>query len=437
MSICEDSPREASDRNSGAQLTQEYILKFAAALLRESEKYKSAKDTFFFKYLGKKASDLSKMRESFPIYRINEVLVAVSHFFGEKCQANFSKDFSYEGTSLSPTFVSVSKSRIEKETVISEGYSHCEYKNFKFILCVSLSGRTPYFEIYYPSQNLKKLEEMLSNFREYYKKVSFLKGEKLELLPSGFLTFLYYPKLDWRDVILKEDLKTDTVLNLVLPLSNRKYFERERIPWRRGVLLGGQPGVGKTQICRILYNQLGCTVILATSKSLTDEYQVKLLFDAARDLNPTLIILEDLDFIGISRDLRQNPILGELLNQLDGASPNEGVFVLATTNRPELLDRALANRPSRFDIKLELNLPSVEEREKLLMLFMEGKTLKENIDLKELASRTDGLTGAHLKELVTYASLLSLQREQKGITQDDIKKATQHLIEKKPIVMAR
>lgn len=180
---------------------------------------------------------------------------------------------------------------------------------------------------------------------------------------------------------------------------------------------------GKTQVCRILCNQLkDVTVLWATPKAVQDEDDIAMLFDAARHYHPALIIIEDIDFIGSSRDFSKDPSLGELLNQLDGNDPNLGVFVIATTNRPEMLDSALANRPSRFDVLIEFKLPDKEVCKSLIKLFSQNMTFDKELNLENLAISMKELTGAQIKESFVYSKLVAIYNKEEIVAIDDVLK---------------
>jgi len=292
-------------------------------------------------------------------------------------------------------------------------------------------GNYSEFCIFGVESDEKIIHELSSEIKKWMQENNFLRGERLEYLPRGTFGFLEYGKVDWNSLIISETLKDKVILNLIFTLNNEKLCKKYNIPWRRGVLLAGIAGTGKTQLARVLCNMLNdnVTIIWATPKALYDEEKVKLLFDAGRYFAPSLLIIEDIDFIGKSRDIRTDPITGELLTQLDGNSPNHGVFVLATTNRPELLDKALIERPSRFDVKLIFDLPNDEARLKMVKYFSIGKQFS-GITREEIARMTTGLTGAYIKEIIVYGTLLSLKENKKLIEREHIEKAIHEVKEK-------
>jgi ATP-dependent 26S proteasome regulatory subunit len=142
----------------------------------------------------------------------------------------------------------------------------------------------------------------------------------------------------------------------------------------------------------------------------------------ARHYYPTLIIIEDIDFIGTSRDFAQDPSLGELLNQLDGNDPNFGIFVIATTNRPEMLDNALANRPSRFDVLIEFKLPDKDSCKNLIKLFSKNMVFDKELNLENLALSMKDLTGAQIKESIIYAKLVAIHNSKEIVAIEDVLK---------------
>lgn len=178
---------------------------------------------------------------------------------------------------------------------------------------------------------------------------------------------------------------------------------------KRGLLLHGPPGVGKTLTILYLAGRMpGRTTILATGRALG---AIGLLAQLARHLAPALIVLEDVDLIAADRGLPPGqaggPLLFELLNELDGLRDDCDVIFALTTNRPETLEAALAARPGRVDLVVEFPLPDAAGRRRLLALYARGLALR-GVDLDALADRLDGASPAYIKELLRKAVLLAL-----------------------------
>jgi hypothetical protein len=174
---------------------------------------------------------------------------------------------------------------------------------------------------------------------------------------------------------------------------------------RRGLLLHGPPGTGKTMTATYIVGQLGGrTVILLTGRSLgLIEQSVAM----ARMLAPSMVVLEDVDLVAEERTQQgvgTNAVLFELLNQMDGLTEDADIVFLLTTNRPELLEPALASRPGRIDQAVEIPLPDADGRRRLLALYSEGLTV-ELADPESLVERTDGVSAAFVRELLRKAAL--------------------------------
>ena len=132
----------------------------------------------------------------------------------------------------------------------------------------------------------------------------------------------------------------------------------------------------------------------------------------ARELSPTVILFEDIDYIGKDREGYSgsfDKITGELLNQLDGVQSNEGIITLASSNYPKSLDKALRNRPGRFDIRVRFELPDSDLREKMLNKFF-GLTDRSDLDMNDMIDKSEGYTGAYIKELVVATIMLAVTK---------------------------
>lgn len=210
-------------------------------------------------------------------------------------------------------------------------------------------------------------------------------------------------KASFDDLVLAGPLKERIRRDFREFLGARAAYERLGLPWRRGVLLLGPPGNGKTHCVRALVKELGVASLYVQSvrhRYETDEANLKKVFERARQLRPCVLVFEDIDAM----------ITGEnrsfFLNQLDGFDKNVGLVVIATTNHPERLDPAILDRPSRFDRKYHFELPVLAERLAYLASWRERLATTAPWDIEAttfLAERTDGFSFAYLKELVVSA----------------------------------
>jgi hypothetical protein len=227
---------------------------------------------------------------------------------------------------------------------------------------------------------------------------------------GALLHFLDRPRLDRSELILPPAL-LDAIERQVLGIA--RHAERLLASGqhlKRGVLLHGAPGTGKTHTIRYLLGQLpGVTVVVISGHALR---WIAEACSVARLLQPSVVVIEDVDLIAEERAHRngQHPLLFQLLNEMDGLGEDANVTFLLTTNRPELLETALAARPGRIDHAAELPLPDEDARRKLIALY-KGSLVLELSDPEAVITRTDGVTASFLKELLRRAALFAAEAE--------------------------
>ena len=192
----------------------------------------------------------------------------------------------------------------------------------------------------------------------------------------------------------------------------------------RGIILAGPPGTGKTMIGKWLAASTGMTSILVSAEMIRNRGSIKSVYARARKLSPSLIIVEDIDTTGgMDRRVADHPLLGEFLQCMDGMVKNSGVITLATTNHSRSIDPAIADRPGRFDRVIEVTLPGLEQRQRILERKIEGIEKHTSISkklLKSIANRSKGLSGAWVVEIIQFAQVLALSRNDELMTADDL-----------------
>ncbi len=206
-----------------------------------------------------------------------------------------------------------------------------------------------------------------------------------------------------------------------------------RIP--KGVLLVGPPGTGKTLLAKAVAGEAGVGFLSISGSDFVELYvgvgasRVRDLFKEAAKSTPCIIFIDEIDAVGRQRGTgvggghdEREQTLNQLLVEMDGFSANEGVVVLAATNRVDVLDPALL-RPGRFDRQVYVGLPDIKGREEILKVHTRGKPLAEDVELSEVAKGTPGFTGADLENLTNEGALLAARRNQKFITMADLKEA--------------
>lgn len=206
-------------------------------------------------------------------------------------------------------------------------------------------------------------------------------------------------KAAWSDLVLLESTVKTLRENTIEFFESEGEFGRMGIPWKRGILMTGPPGNGKTHAIRVILNQLPVPRLIVKNFG-DDADDVQDVFDKVRELAPCVLVLEDID------SLIKPGLLSAVLNSLDGTEPLQGVLVLATTNHPERLDPAIRNRPSRFDRVLEFGPPALAERRRLLRKFLmraPEEARPSASEISRLAKQTEGFSYAYLKELAVSA----------------------------------
>jgi len=242
------------------------------------------------------------------------------------------------------------------------------------------------------------------------------------------------PKVTFNDVAGVEEAKEE-LKEVVEFLKDPERFRRlgARIP--KGVLLLGPPGCGKTLLARAVAGEAGVPFFFISGSEFVEMFvgvgaaRVRSLFEQAKQHKPCIVFIDELDAVGRQRGAglggghdEREQTLNELLVQMDGFDPNEGIIVIAATNRPDILDPALL-RPGRFDRRIVVDPPDLRGRHEILKIHTRNKPLDEDVDLELLAKRTPGFTGADLANLVNEAAILAARKKKERISMRDFEEA--------------
>ena len=255
-------------------------------------------------------------------------------------------------------------------------------------------------------------QEVLRELADLRHRLNVYRGQLLELAlghggPS--ITFPVLAATSREDVVLPEHTLRRVERHTLDVVTHRDALRLAGQHLKRGLLLFGPPGTGKTHTMRYVVQQLrGATVILLSGQSL---HAVAMITQMARDLQPAVVVLEDVDLVAEDRGFGPgpNPVLFSLLDAMDGAAADADLLFLLTTNRADLLEPALAARPGRVDVAVEIPLPDADARRRLLALYTRGVPLAlTEADVDDVVTRTDGVTASFVKELVRRAVLEAL-----------------------------
>tara|TARA_B000000557_G_scaffold262461_1_gene263309 strand:- start:4027 stop:5241 length:1215 start_codon:yes stop_codon:yes gene_type:complete len=226
-----------------------------------------------------------------------------------------------------------------------------------------------------------------------------------------------------------------------LPLNKPEAFDKMGLTPPKGVLLTGPPGTGKTMLAKAISNSTSATFLGLVGSELAQKFigeggrLVRELFDLAKEKAPSIIFIDEIDSIGSKRldsstsgDREVQRTLMQLLSEMDGFESNQNVKIIAATNRPELLDKALL-RPGRFDRIIEIGLPDRDARENILQILTKQMSLDNSTLLKKIAHKTEGFSGAELKALVMEAGIKAISEEKDTVSENNFLEALQLIVE--------
>lgn len=247
------------------------------------------------------------------------------------------------------------------------------------------------------------------------------------------------PKVTFNEVAGIQEAKEE-LTDIVKFLKNPESFNKIGARMPKGILLVGEPGTGKTLLARAVAGEAEVPFYFISGSDFVELFvgvgasRVRDLFKEAKKEKSAIIFIDEIDAVGRARGAglgggndEREQTLNSLLVEMDGFEVNSGIIVMAATNRPDILDKALL-RPGRFDKKIIIDRPDLEGREEILKIHMKGKKISSNVDVHTLALRTPGFVGADLENLINEAALLAVKNERKTINMEDCEEAIERVI---------
>lgn len=246
-------------------------------------------------------------------------------------------------------------------------------------------------------------------------------------------------KTTFKDVAGAKEAKEELKEVVEFLKSPKKFVDMgAKIP--KGVLLLGPPGTGKTLVAKAVAGEAGVPFFNISGSEFVEMFvgvgasRVRDLFKQAKKKAPAIVFIDEIDAVGRHRGAglgggndEREQTLNQILVEMDGFETNANIIVIAATNRPDVLDPALL-RPGRFDRRVTLDLPDIKEREAILKIHSKNKKLEENIDLKNIAQRTPGFSGADLANLINEAAILTARKDKKIIEMDALRESIEKVI---------
>jgi hypothetical protein len=282
---------------------------------------------------------------------------------------------------------------------------------------------------------------LLRALRAAMREHNVFRGRIISLHQSGHegavgVQFHALPTVERDGVVLPEGTLERLERHSIGVAENADWLRSAGKHLKRGVLLHGPPGTGKTlSVMYLLHAMPGRTTILLTGRGLG---LIEQALAIGRDLAPATFVFEDIDLVAAERTMEfgGEGVLFELLNQMEGLAEDEDLLFLLTTNRPDIIEPALAARPGRVDLALEIPLPDLDGRRRLLALYGEGIDI-DAATQRDLVERSDGVSGAFIKELTRQAWLRDALERRDGPTAEDLRRVLDELLEERSTLTRR
>ncbi|MFC2038746.1 AAA family ATPase [Chloroflexota bacterium] len=340
------------------------------------------------------------------------------------------KVFGILGPSDEPIYSNVQTDYEVHESCLTDGVMLIEKNGIRMAITIVSNG---YIQIAVNPENREEAKKLLLEINQYMDDHNYYKGKRIKF--DGKISFLDVKQKEWDSIILDADVKTSIRLNAVGFLRNIAQIEKVGIPPKRGIILAGDPGTGKTIICKALMTEaVNITCITTEAYGQYSGGYISDLYYLADDLSPSIVFLEDIDFIGQERQeiYHGNPPLLTLLAEMDGITEKKGIVTVATSNFFETLDKALCERPSRFDCVYKINLPNPKQRTELVKNIAEKIPCSENVQ-EHIVTNTEGFTPAQIQGVLHSMAISQIANGQENMqfTNTDVDSAIAQINYKK------
>lgn len=329
-----------------------------------------------------------------------ELLTWALHRYIEKNRLEVIGTLAYQ--SPEPVYIDVNTDYDKRENLLINGQLLIQKNDCRLIVTVDINLKwRNSIQVHGPVRKKKALDEFIGSINKIVDRENFYRNKKIEF--GERLRFLSFHATLWHSIVLDPAVKREIRGNTVGFLDKNDVWSKHGIPIKRGILLAGEPGTGKTMVCKAIMAEAEEVTCITTNayRLETDEY-ISELYELAQDLSPCIVFIEDIDLIGQNREefgYRSGPALLSLLAVLDGVEEKHGIVTVATTNNLETLDKAIRHRPSRFDRVIKLPSPSLEERRELISLLCEKIPISKPAQ-DYIAHKAEHCTPAQLQEII-------------------------------------
>jgi len=369
-------------------------------------------DRVLLRVLGTDVLKQTSIEVPIPFYKTAVYARAINHSLSGKETKVI--DIKWGEIYVPASYEELEVKRNTKERLLVSGFI-CVKDEVPLILHFRPGFRCQWLTVYSRKSQVEKASELLKNIQSFVKQNNPWKNEKV----TPFGRFLPLSSIDLSKVILAPDIAERLNKTVLKFFDSKSKFVAADIPFKRGVIFSGVPGTGKTLSGKVIMSSVkDVTFIWVTAKDFNN-LSTSYLFDMARELQPAVLFIEDVD-----RCL-QGSTLDAIKTQMDGLESNEGILTILSTNFPEQLPKTLIDRPGRFDDVIEFTLPDTVLRLKVLWLYSKTMGIKDKkYTLAKIAKMSEGLTPAHLKEVLISAYI---SNETSELTFEDLKSSLDHL----------
>lgn len=319
------------------------------------------------------------------------------------------------GREESCTYRLIQTSADEKIPVLSVGVIFLKIKNNSVAIMlgsdVTLTGNSigrDWINFFFRKSDQAFRQKFMDEFYQAQVRHSIYKNQCLRI-DERSVEFLKRENLAWSDIFLPSSVIDELKKNAISFIEQKATWDKMGLPARRSILISGKPGTGKTMIGRLLASILDEITFIWTTPSGLSSVGIDELYKFARKHTPAILFLEDLDLSATYRYSDIKSVLGELLCEMDGFFSNKDILTIATTNNPEALDEAIADRPGRFDRHIQLGYPDSDIRLKMISSWLANDSIVDREKtIQILVDITKGMTGAHIRELIYSAKIEAL-----------------------------
>jgi cell division protease FtsH len=307
-----------------------------------------------------------------------------------------------DGSEIAVTFENLEVAPKEFIKIYKTAFVLYEDKNHRrYGVSVAVYSREMIYRIYTPIDK----QDILYAWKEFSERNNFYKGKKIDA--DG--KFLELNDVSWDDIILDEKTLNVIKAHVHEIFKFSEYLRANKLPLKRGVIFSGPPGTGKTMLVKALIKEVDSTVIYALPNQLERARDIQRVCEMAKSLSPCMLIIEDIDWIAEERAESQNAAsVIQLMNYLDGVQEFSDIVTLATTNNADKIEDAIKNRPGRFDRVITIPKPNKSGRAKMFERFTKDFII-ENVDINKFITDTDGMSGAHVKDVCITAALNAIR----------------------------